>query len=196
MYFLIVKPFFDKLFALLGILILSPLYVSVMLLLWTFQRGKVFFVQDRIGFKRKVFRIIKFRTMEGEEGMPGSSQAAERLTSMGKLLRRTSLDELPQLWNVIAGEMSLIGPRPLPVEYLNLFSTEQDKRHDVRPGITGWTQVNGRHELSWTQKFELDLYYVNNLSFRLDLLILFKTVILLLAFKKDNSLSEKPFTGN
>jgi lipopolysaccharide/colanic/teichoic acid biosynthesis glycosyltransferase len=162
-------------------------------LLGLFQRGDVFFLQDRVGFKERIFKILKFRTMDNENGGMIDEQ---RLTSIGSFLRWTSLDELPQLWNVLKGDMSIVGPRPLPVGYLPLYSEEQRRRHSVLPGITGLTQVNGRHSLPWSAKFKLDLDYVDQLSFWLDLKILFKTVIVILSFKRDISLEEKPFTGN
>jgi undecaprenyl phosphate N,N'-diacetylbacillosamine 1-phosphate transferase len=124
-----------------------------------------------------------------------TSPLDKRRFAWGNFLRQSNLDELPQLWNVLKGEMSFIGPRPLPVEYSTLFSVEQNQRHKVRPGITGWAQVCGKNSISWQEKFELDLYYVNNISFLLDLKILLKTFILVLSFKKDTSLHEKKFTG-
>jgi len=153
----------------------------------TFQRP-VFFVQPRVGRNNTLFRMIKFRTLNVAE-------TGDRRFWLGNVLRLISLDELPQLLNVLKGEMSLIGPRPLPVEYLPLFSTEQKKRHEVRPGITGWAQVNGRNSLSWEEKFKFDLEYVQKVSFLFDMKIVLKTIILLLSFKKDISLLEKKFTG-
>lgn len=137
------------------------------------------------------FSMLKFRTLSDNENLP----LDKRRFTLGSVLRLTNLDELPQLWNVLKGEMSFIGPRPLPVEYRELFSVEQNQRHKVRPGITGWAQVCGKNSISWQQKFELDLYYVNNISFLVDLKILLKTFILVLSFKKDTSLHEKKFTG-
>jgi lipopolysaccharide/colanic/teichoic acid biosynthesis glycosyltransferase len=149
------------------------------------------FVQQRIGKNEKLFRVLKFRTLQDTEG----SNLKERTFWLGNFLRATSLDELPQVINVLKGEMSLVGPRPLPVAYGTLFSETQRKRHDVLPGITGYAQVNGRHSISWTQKFQHDIFYVNNISFWLDLKILFKTIVLVLSFKKDESLNEQKFTG-
>jgi lipopolysaccharide/colanic/teichoic acid biosynthesis glycosyltransferase len=134
----------------------------------------------------------KFRTLSMDEQLP----LTERNFIWGKLLRFTSLDELPQLWNILRGEMSFIGPRPLPEEYLPLYSEEQIRRHDVKPGVTGWAQVNGRNSISWQKKFELDIYYVNNVSLKLDFAILIKTLVLILSFEKDVSLSEEKFKGD
>ena len=151
-----------------------------------------FYRQKRIGRGEATFDLIKFRTLTNKDIEPLSA----RTFWLGNLLRSTSLDELPQIWNIVKGEMSWIGPRPLPMEYGSLFSEEQKKRFQVRPGISGWAQVNGRHSVSWQKKFELDNYYVDRISFKLDLLILFKTIVLLLSFRKDNSLQEEKFKGN
>ena len=134
----------------------------------------------------------KFRTLSLDERLP----VTDRSFMWGKFLRFTSLDELPQLWNILRGEMSFVGPRPLPEEYLSLYSKEQIKRHEVKPGVTGWAQVNGRNSIPWKKKFELDLYYVDNISFKLDLMILIKTLAVMLSFKKDVSLEEEKFKGN
>jgi undecaprenyl phosphate N,N'-diacetylbacillosamine 1-phosphate transferase len=182
----LIKPFFDRVFALAGLLLLSPIFVLIVVALAIFQGG-VFFVQERIGYRQRPFRMIKFRTLRKD---------SKEQTSVGGFLRTTSLDELPQLWNVLVGDMSMVGPRPLPADYLPLYSEYQRSRHMVRPGITGWTQVNGRHSIPWSEKLELDVYYVQNISFMLDLLIIAKTAVLLLSFRKDISLSEKPFAGN
>lgn len=151
----------------------------------------ILYIQQRIGRNEKLFYIMKFRTLRTN----GETVQSRRFL-WGDLLRRTSLDELPQLFNVLKGEMSLIGPRALPVEYLPLFSAEQRKRFSVLPGITGWAQVNGRHSISWKKKFELDNYYVDHISFSLDMKILFKTMVLLLSFQPDQSLQEEKFTGH
>ncbi|MBP9925445.1 MAG: sugar transferase [Cyclobacteriaceae bacterium] len=150
----------------------------------------IFFSQKRIGRKNKQFTLWKFRTLSPDQNKP----LHLREFVWGNFLRQSNLDELPQLWNVLKGEMSFVGPRPLPVEYSTFFSEEQKRRHDVLPGITGWAQVSGKNDISWQQKFERDLYYVNNISFLLDLKILLKTFILVLSFKKDTSLHEKKFT--
>lgn len=190
------KKYFKRLIDLVGsivfLLLSSWIVVFFMLAYLITLEFPLFFVQYRIGLNGKPFRMLKFRTLLIDEG----KSLAERRFRLGSLLRRTNLDELPQLWNVLKGDMSLIGPRPLPVEYASLLSDEQSKRHEVKPGITGWAQVNGRHSISWQQKFELDNYYVRNISFKLDLIILFKTIVLLLSFPKDHSLEEEKFKGN
>lgn len=171
---------------------LSWLFLAIILSYLITSQRPVFFVQPRIGRANNVFRLIKFRTLKTDDRLP----AAQRRFPLGDFLRRTSLDELPQLWNVLRGEMSLVGPRPLLVEYAPLFSDEQRRRHEVRPGITGWAQVNGRNQVPWLEKFELDLYYIRHVSFWLDMKILAMTLGILLAFRRDNSLSEEKFKGN
>jgi lipopolysaccharide/colanic/teichoic acid biosynthesis glycosyltransferase len=173
---------------------LIPAGLLMMLILFGYVlTGQIsfFFNQQRIGKNGKVFTLWKFRTLSTDT----NKTLQQRKFFWGIILRASNLDELPQLWNVLKGEMSFIGPRPLPVEYSELFSVEQNQRHKVRPGITGWAQVCGKNSISWQEKFELDLYYVNNISFLLDLKILLKTFILVLSFKKDTSLHEKKFTG-
>jgi len=172
------------------ILGLSWLWLLIILTYFITLQFPVFFFQERIGKNERPFRLIKFRTLKN-----GGGSVQSRKNFMGNLLRRTSLDELPQLWNVLKGEMSLVGPRPLPVHYLPLFSPEQRRRHSIRPGITGLAQVNGRHGISWEEKFSYDLYYVQRVSFLYDVHILAMTVGLLLSFKRDVSLEEKPFMG-
>jgi len=152
----------------------------------------IIFLQKRIGKNDMPFTVLKFRTLSIQTKVP----VVERRFLLGDFLRATSLDELPQLFNVLKGDMSFIGPRPLPVEYLPFYSVEQRSRHNVRPGITGWAQVNGRNSISWAKKFELDKFYIKNISVSLDLRILIKTTQLMLAFRKDISLNEKPFHGN
>ena len=171
------KRFFDILFAFLGILILLPIYVFIMLLV-AFNFGiPMLFKQARPGLNEKVFNMYKFRTMTDERDEDGTLLSDKvRLTDFGKFLRSTSLDELPGLWNVLKGDMSLVGPRPLLVEYLPLYSEKQSRRHEVRPGITGWAQVNGRNAISWNEKFDLDVWYVDNQSIWLDIKILWLTV--------------------
>lgn len=187
----IIKPFFDRLVALVFLLALSWLFVLIVLGYWLTGETSIFFRQLRTGFEICPFHLIKFRTLKNAEG-----PVQLRRFRWGDFLRKTSLDELPQLWNVVRGEMSLVGPRPLPVAYVSLMTERQKKRHQVKPGITGWAQVNGRHRISWQRKFELDLYYTEHVSFWLDFRIVFKTVILLLSFHKDHSLAEAPFSGN
>ena len=171
------KRLFDILGAVLGLLILLPIIVT---LAWQVRRklgSPVLFRQTRPGLHGKPFQLIKFRTMRNAIGPDGRPLPdSERMTSFGSFLRSASLDELPELWNVLMGDMSLVGPRPLLMEYLPLYSLEQARRHEVRPGVTGWAQVNGRNALSWDEKFRLDVWYVDNHSFWLDLKILFMTV--------------------
>lgn len=176
-----IKPLFDRLFALIGLLLASPVFLLVALLLAVVQRGQVFFTQHRPGKDEKVFKLIKFKTMTDERDSRGNLLPDEkRLTFIGKLVRKTSLDELPQLINILKGDMSFIGPRPLLVEYLPLYNDRQRRRHHVKPGISGWAQVNGRNAISWEKKFEYDLYYIDNQSFFLDLKILFLTILKIL----------------
>ncbi len=176
MYQKFIKPAFDFLVAFLLLALLWPVLLAVILLLF-FTNGKVFFKQQRPGLHGKIFTIYKFRTMNDKRDIAGKLLPdAERLTRVGNFIRKTSLDELPQLFNVLKGDLSLVGPRPLLVEYLELYSVEEMKRHSVKPGITGWAQVNGRNRQTWDDRFRLDLFYVNNLSFRFDLKILALTV--------------------
>ena len=171
------KRLFDILGAVLGLLILLPIIVT---LAWQVRRklgSPVLFRQTRPGLHGKPFQLIKFRTMRNAIGLDGRPLPdSERMTSFGSFLRSASLDELPELWNVLKGDMSLVGPRPLLMEYLPLYSLEQARRHELRPGVTGWAQVNGRNALSWDEKFRLDVWYVDNHSFWLDLKILALTV--------------------
>ncbi len=172
-----IKRTFDLIISGCGLVLLSPIFLLVMLLVRINLGAPVFFVQKRPGLHGKPFFMLKFRTMieaAQNDGAPLSD--AERLTRFGKFLRSTSLDELPELWNVFIGEMSLVGPRPLLMEYLPLCSEEQAKRHNVLPGITGWAQVNGRNAISWDEKFSLDVWYVHNANMLLDMKILLLTV--------------------
>lgn len=175
------KSFFKRLFdfaaALVGIVLLGPIFIMVTIGLYFANQGKPFFFQVRPGKNEKLFKIIKFKTMNDKKDAEGHLLAdAERLTPVGAFVRKTSLDEIPQLINVLKGDMSLIGPRPLLPEYLPLYSEQQGRRHEVRPGISGWAQVNGRNAISWPQKFEYDVWYVEHLSLLLDIKILFLTV--------------------
>lgn len=171
------KRVFDFLAALIGLLLLSPIFIFVVIGLFFANQGKPFFFQARPGKGERIFKIVKFKTMNDKKDANGNLLAdAERLTPIGAFVRKTSLDEIPQLINVLKGDMSLIGPRPLLPQYLALYNAEQKRRHDVRPGITGWAQVNGRNAISWTKKFELDVYYVDQLSFSLDVKIFFLTI--------------------
>lgn len=170
------KRFIDFTVALIGLLILSPLFIIVMIGLYFANDGKPFFFQRRPGKNEKLFSIIKFKTMNDKKDSNGKLLPdSERLTSIGAFVRKTSLDELPQLINVLKGDMSLIGPRPLLPQYLPLYNDNQKRRHNVRPGITGWAQVNGRNAISWTKKFELDVWYVDHISFTTDLKVFFTT---------------------
>ncbi len=171
------KRLFDFIISLLAIICLSPLLTIVMVLLYFANEGAgIFFFQERPGLKGRIFKVIKFKTMNEKRGADGNLLPdLLRITKVGKFVRATSLDELPQLFNVLIGDMALIGPRPLLKQYLPLYSSEQMRRHDVRPGISGWAQVNGRNNLTWTEKFKLDVWYVENVSLALDIKIIFLT---------------------
>ena len=198
------KSFFKRLIdffvALIAFLLASPFMLIFTLLLAMVNQGKPFFFQKRPGLNGKIFSIVKFKTMNDKKDDQGQLLPdADRMTAVGSIVRKLSIDELPQLINVLKGEMSLIGPRPLLVEYLPLYNEEQARRHDVRPGITGWAQVNGRNALEWSKKFELDVWYVNHLSLTLDLRILWLTI--LKVFKSEGissatSVTMEKFTGN
>jgi lipopolysaccharide/colanic/teichoic acid biosynthesis glycosyltransferase len=177
MYKNIFKIVLDFAAALVGLLLLSPILLVVILFLYFANSGKPFFIQERPGKNGKVFKIIKFKTMNDAKDKSGQLLPdAQRLTGIGKFVRKTSLDEIPQLLNVVMGDMSLIGPRPLLPSYLDYYSPFQNRRHEVKPGITGWAQVNGRNAISWDEKFELDVWYVDHLTFALDLKIIIKTL--------------------
>jgi len=172
------KRFLDFTFAVVGIVILSPLFLLITLLLTIANADNPFFTQTRPGKDARLFKVIKFKTMNEKKDAAGNQLPdAMRITPVGKFIRKTSLDEIPQLINVLKGDMSLIGPRPLLIEYLPRYSHEQARRHKVKPGITGWAQVNGRNAISWEQKFKYDVYYVDHCSFLLDVKILFMTVV-------------------
>ena len=163
--------------ALIGFILLSPVFVLILIGLFFANQGKPFFFQTRPGKNETLFNIIKFKTMnDKKDANENLLSDSERLTKIGNFVRKTSLDEIPQLLNVLKGDMSLIGPRPLLVQYLPLYNDFQKQRHNIRPGITGWAQINGRNAISWNQKFEYDVWYVNNCSFLLDVKILFLTV--------------------
>ncbi|MFV8465657.1 sugar transferase [Flavobacterium sp. LB1P62] len=177
MYKIVIKPFFDIISAFFALVLLSPLLLMFTVLLWFANNGKPFFFQLRPGKNGKIFKIIKFKTMNDKKDDRGDLLLdGERLTKTGSFVRKTSIDEIPQLLNVLKGEMSLIGPRPLLPEYLPLYDIKQKKRHNLKPGVTGWAQVNGRNAISWDEKFEYDVWYVDNISFVLDLKILFMTL--------------------
>lgn len=172
------KRIFDFCFALILFICIFPVLFIVMIILAIANGGSPFFIQKRPGKNGKIFKIVKFKTMNDKKDKDGKLLSdAERLTKIGSIVRSTSIDELPQLINVLKGDMSFIGPRPLLVEYLPLYTKEQSRRHDVRPGITGWAQVNGRNAISWEQKFSYDIEYVNNRSLGLDVKIVFLTIM-------------------
>jgi undecaprenyl phosphate N,N'-diacetylbacillosamine 1-phosphate transferase len=172
-----IKYILDFILALIGLILFSPFFIVISLVLFIVNRGDVFFFQKRPGKNTHLFDLIKFKTMNDNRGENGRLLPdAERLTIVGKIIRSTSIDEIPQLFNVLRGEMSLVGPRPLLVKYLPLYSKKQARRHEVRPGITGLAQVNGRNAISWHERFDLDIYYVDNISFVLDLKILLLTI--------------------
>tara|TARA_R110001606_G_scaffold368408_1_gene524231 strand:+ start:275 stop:880 length:606 start_codon:yes stop_codon:yes gene_type:complete len=176
MYRHFLKRIIDFIIGLIGFILLSPVFIIVLILLMVNNQGKPFFFQKRPGKDGKIFKVIKFKTMSDKKGPNGELLPdLDRLTKLGIFVRKTSLDEIPQLLNVLKGDMSLIGPRPLLPEYLPLYSEAQKTRHNVKPGITGWAQVNGRNAISWTKKFEYDVWYVNNISFLLDVKIFFMT---------------------
>jgi lipopolysaccharide/colanic/teichoic acid biosynthesis glycosyltransferase len=177
MYISFGKRLVDLLLGLVLIVLTSPFFITVAIILVFSNNGNPFFIQSRPGLNGKVFSLIKFKTMaEAFDSKGNLLDDEKRLTNFGKIVRKLSLDELPQFWNVLKGEMSIIGPRPLLEEYLVLYSVHQARRHEVRPGITGWAQVNGRNELDWQKRFELDVWYVDNVSFLLDLKIIFLTI--------------------
>lgn len=190
----------DFTLALIALIFISPLILLLILFLAIANDGKPFFVQKRPGKRGKIFSIVKFKTMNDKKDKNGNLLSdADRLTKVGQFVRKTSLDEIPQLINVLKGDMSLIGPRPLLPQYLELYSDFQNRRHEVRPGITGWAQVNGRNAISWEKKFEYDVWYVDQLSFKQDCIIILKTVEKV--FKREGisgaeSVTVEPFKGN
>jgi lipopolysaccharide/colanic/teichoic acid biosynthesis glycosyltransferase len=194
------KRTFDFVIALLGLLALAPLLIVISMLVRWQLGSPVFFTQLRPGLGCRPFRLVKFRTMIGGLDANGKELTdAERLTAFGHFLRSTSLDELPELYNVLIGDMSLVGPRPLLMEYLPLYNAHERRRHEVRPGITGWAQVNGRNAISWERKFDLDVWYVDNASFWLDLRILWLTLWRVLrreGIAGEGSATAERFTGN
>lgn len=202
-YITCIKRPIDFIGSLLALIILSPIFVATIIFLYFANKNGwkgVFFVQPRPGKNEKIFNVIKFKTMTDERDSEGNLLPdADRLTKVGKFVRSTSIDELPQLINVLKGDMALIGPRPLLVQYLPLYSEEQRRRHDIRPGITGWAQCHGRNAISWKKKFELDIWYVDNCSFIVDLKIIFitlKKVIIREGISSETSATMEPFAGN
>ena len=199
MYQSFIKTILDFCIALIGIVVLSPVIVLVCILLMISNKGRIFFLQKRPGKKENIFSIIKFKTMTDAKDKDGQLLPdEERLTKVGHYIRQFSLDEILQLINVIKGDMSLVGPRPLLVDYLPLYNTEQKKRHWVKPGITGWAQVNGSNHISWEKKFQLDVEYVDNVSFLLDMKIILMTikkVFLREAINQENQVGIQRFKG-
>jgi undecaprenyl phosphate N,N'-diacetylbacillosamine 1-phosphate transferase len=199
------KHFFKRLIdftlSLIGFIVISPIFIIVWVWLTIANKGAgALFFQERPGKDEKIFKVIKFKTMTDERDASGKLLPdAKRLTKVGRFVRSTSLDEIPQLINVIKGDMSLIGPRPLLVQYLPLYNENQKRRHEVRPGITGWAQVNGRNAIRWTQKFEYDVWYVDNISLSLDIKILVRTIIKVFkreGISSDTSSTMEAFRGN
>ncbi|KKO91173.1 UDP-galactose phosphate transferase [Sphingobacterium sp. Ag1] len=194
------KRFFDFFIALIGLTILSPVFIVVTIGLYFANDGKPFFFQERPGLNERIFKIIKFKTMNDKKDANDNLLSdAERLTPIGSFVRKTSLDEIPQLINVLKGDMAIIGPRPLLIQYLPLYDDRQRRRHEVRPGITGWAQVNGRNAISWEKKFELDVWYVDHVSFLTDLkvfFITFKKVFKREGISADGHITIEPFNGN
>lgn len=198
--YIIIKSVLDRLTALLIIIVLLPFLLLLILILFKQNNGQPFFRQKRAGYRGREFLLIKFKSMTDERDEQGNLRPDyQRLTRIGSFIRKTSLDELPQLYNVLKGDMSIVGPRPLLIKYLPLYSKEQHRRHEVKPGITGWAQVNGRNSISWARKFELDIYYVDHISFALDIKILWMTILKVLKREDINQSTDRsmqPFDGN
>ncbi|MEH6384956.1 MAG: sugar transferase [Colwellia sp.] len=195
-----IKRIFDIIISFIALVLMSPIMMVCSIILFFLNCRPVLFSQPRPGFEQKVFQMCKFRSMNDNRGDNGNLLPdSERLTPFGQMIRNTSIDELPSLWSVFIGDMSLVGPRPLLVEYLPLYSDEQARRHDIKPGITGWAQINGRNAISWQQKFEYDVWYVDNQSFGLDMKILLLTIKKVFARSDINATGEATmtkFTGN
>ena len=200
MYKFFVKRIFEFTIALLALFMLLPIFLTISILVLLKMGTPIFFIQPRPGLNGETFKMYKFRTMTNKCDKNGKLlEDKDRLSNFGSFLRSTSLDELPTLWNVLCGNMSLVGPRPLLIEYLPLYSKDQARRHDVRPGITGWAQVNGRNAISWNEKFELDTWYVENQSFVLDMkiiLLTLKKVIKRDGISHNNHVTMEKFKGN
>lgn len=199
MYARYIKRWLDFILSLFAIIVLSPILLIVAMLIRIKLGSPVIFKQERPGLHEKIFTLYKFRTMTDEKDKDGNLLPDDqRLTKFGKLLRSTSLDEIPELFNILKGDMSIVGPRPLLVKYLPLYNEHQKHRHDVRPGFTGWAQCNGRNAISWEEKFNLDIYYVKHVSFRLDLSIIFKTIKIVFlreGISSDTSVTMEEFRG-
>ncbi len=195
-----IKRIFDVAISILGLIILLPMLIIIALIIKIKLGKPIFFIQERVGKRNKIFKMIKFRTMKDIKDENGKVLPDEkRHTTIGKTLRALSLDEIPELINVIKGDMSLVGPRPLLKEYLSLYSQEQLRRHQVLPGITGWAQINGRNAISWTEKFKLDIWYVCNWSLLLDLKILFLTIYKVIkkdGINQDDNITMEYFNGS
>jgi len=200
MYLNLIKPFLDYVITLILLIITSPIFIITVLTLLILNKGQIFFIQKRPGRNERVFSLIKFKTMNALFDNKGNLLADEhRLTLVGRIIRQLSIDELPQLINVLKGEMSLVGPRPLLIEYLPLYDGAQRQRHKVKPGITGWSQINGRNAISWQDKFNMDIWYVNNVSFVLDLRIIMISILKVLTTQGvtgAGSVTMKNFNGN
>lgn len=203
MYKLFFKRFFDFWIALIGLICLSPILLVVIVLLHFTNKGAgVFFFQERLGKSAKIFKMVKFKTMTDERDVDGNLLPdADRLTKVGKFVRSTSIDELPQLYNVLKGDMALIGPRPLLVQYLPLYSIEQARRHEVHPGISGWAQCHGRNNITWTEKFKLDVWYVDHVSFLTDMKVFLLTIKMVICRDNINQIggdwaTMDPFNGH
>ena len=196
----VIKRLIDLLISSGLVLILLPLLIFLCILLILQNKGNPFFLQSRPGKEQRIIKIVKFKSMTDKRDIHGVLLPdVERITPLGKFVRKWSLDELPQLFNVLIGDMSLVGPRPLLIKYLPLYSKEQMRRHEVKPGITGWAQVNGRNKISWSEKLSLDIWYVDNLNFWVDLKILLltiKRVLLKDGINSNQELTMPPFTGN
>lgn len=199
-YIQIVKPFFDRFTALIALVLTFPIMLLAIVLLAIANKGKVWFTQPRPGKNGKIFHVVKFKTMSDARDASGELLSDEkRLTGAGKFVRKTSIDELPQLFNVMIGDMSIVGPRPLLVEYLPLYNEIQRRRHEVKPGITGWAQVNGRNAIAWKTKFDFDVWYVDNISFLLDMKILILTFVKVFraeGISSEGSVTMEKFKGN
>jgi lipopolysaccharide/colanic/teichoic acid biosynthesis glycosyltransferase len=194
LYIKVGKRIFDIFLALFLFIFMSPIFVIVGFLIFIFMGRPIIFKQERPGLNNKLFTIFKFRTMNNSSDENGVlAQDSERITYLGKVLRSWSIDELPEICNILTGKMSFVGPRPLLVEYLDIYSAQQSRRHEVKPGLTGWAQVNGRNNISWEDKFNLDIWYVDNVSFMLDLKILLKTITYII--KKEGVTSKNHVTS-
>ena len=200
MYRVLIKRIFDILIALCGLLIFSPIFLILLPILWFSNNGSIFFTQTRPGMNGQLFKILKLKTMNDKQDELGKLLPdKDRLTSVGKFIRSLSLDELPQFYNVLIGDMSFVGPRPLLSKYIPLYNNRQMRRHEVRPGITGWSQVNGRNTLEWKERLEQDVWYVEHLSWFLDLKIIFLTFIKVIkreGINASDAATMKPFKGN